>query len=247
MGNAMITEIMLAGTRVHHLESDQIMPVIQELSSKAGSQRIVFLSTYDLVRAWFSRRKRAQLESAALVLPVQKGIQRAAVIAGRTIPARHMPFQLIIQVLGAIEAQQGSLYIVGGRPYALEKAEANLKYTFPKVRVVGRFPGYFRKGVENSLLTAARKSSPDVLLVGTGVSGGDKWLVKHTDSLPSGIAVSAPQVFRVFTEQRRRPSRFLFNSGLKDSLKVLLPWHWLRIPFYCILVCRLLIDRIRRR
>ncbi|AFG38800.1 teichoic acid biosynthesis protein [Spirochaeta africana DSM 8902] len=238
-------EIRVAGTRVHDLDPENIPGVVQLLTAADETRRVVFLSTFDLIRAWFFPGVRRSLESAALVLPMQRGVQRAAAIAGHKPPRRHMPFQLIIQLLGAVESAQGSLYLIGGRPAALEKVEANLKYTFPKMRIVGRFPGFFRKGVEASLLTAVRKSGPDITLVGTGVRG--RWLEKQSGQFPPGITIAAARVFRVFAEQRRRPSRRLFESGLKDSMKaILLPWHWLRIPLYLLLLMRLVVERLRR-
>ena len=246
--NENVTEIMIAGVRLHNLPPEAVSDVVQELSGRTAPQRVVFVTTFDIIRSWFSQGFRRRLETAALVLPLQKGVQRAAAIAGLERPNRHMPFQLIIKLLGAVEDQQGSLYVIGGKAYQLEKAESNLKYTFPKLRIVGRFRGHFNRAMESSLLTAARKSSPDLLLVGNGVRGGDKWLVKHSGSLPGAICVSAPKVFEVFAERRRRPSRRLFSSGLGDTARaILLPWHWLSIPFYLIMLIRLLIERLSRK
>lgn len=244
-----VQEFMLAGVRVHHLPAEGAGRAVRDFCAGSGTQRIVFLTAFDLAAAWLLPRKKARLNSAALVLPLHKGIQRAARIAGAPLPTRHMPFQLVIQLLGAVEDEQGSLFLVGGRPSSLEKAEANLRYTFPKLKIFGRFQGYYRKSNEFSLLTAVRKSSPDIFLAGTGIRGGDRWIRRHADDLPTGMSISVPDVFKVFAGQKkRRPSRRVFQSGIEETVAaLLLPWHWLRIPLYLLLFFRLLADRLQRR
>ncbi|GAB6089353.1 WecB/TagA/CpsF family glycosyltransferase [Spirochaeta dissipatitropha] len=243
-----IVKYLLAGLPVHHVSREALAEAVSELRQKNSSQRIVFLRNSDLVLSWLYPPRRKQLETAALVLPLQKGVVRAARIAGIPELDRHMPFQLVVQILGAVEEKQGSLYMIGGRPFALEKAEANIRFTFPKLKLVGRFQGYFRKKVEPSLLTAARKANPDVLLLGSGLRGGDRWLTNHLDDLPPSICISAPGVFRIFAEQKRRPSRRLFHSGTLENLgAVFLPWRWLLLPLYIVLGFRLLIERHQRK
>ena len=112
--------------------------------------------------------------------------------------------------------------------------------------MVGRFPGFFGTDMYESLLTAARKSSPDILLLGTGVPPARKWLAQYADQLPSAVCVTDRKVFSVFAEKRRRPSQFMFRTGLPERARgVLLPWHWLRLPFYGIFAIKLIAQRIR--
>ncbi len=243
-----VKELFVAGVRMHDVPELSVQEVIQEISGRGCPQRIIFLRTFDVLRAWMSSRRRAELQEAGLVIPVQRGVQVLAALAGFSRPQRYMPFQFVVKVLGAIEQQQGSIYLVGGRPATLERAEGNVRYTFPNLRIVGRYPGYVKKGMQAALLTAARKSSPDVLLIGSGTAGRSPGFLRKTENLPNGICISAPKVFLVFAQKRKRPSQFLFNTSLGGVFaSLLLPWHWVRFPFYAVFGIRLLGQRLSAR
>ncbi|THB62511.1 MAG: glycosyltransferase [Spirochaetaceae bacterium] len=222
--------------------------MIRELTGTGRSQIVLFVDAFDVIKAWIFRKKRQALADAGLVIPVSKSVQRMAVLAGQVRPARYMPFQFIVRTLGAIEQQNGSLYLIGGRARALEMAEGNLKYTFPQLKIVGRYQGHFRSSIQESLLLAARKSSPDLLLVGSGVGRSGKWLAKNRDVLPDAVCIAEKGVFDVFAQRRKRPSQFLFDTGLGETMKaVFLPWRWLRMPLYVGLFFRLLGQRVKSR
>jgi N-acetylglucosaminyldiphosphoundecaprenol N-acetyl-beta-D-mannosaminyltransferase len=96
----------------------------------------------------------------------------------------------------------------------LEVAEENLRGSFHGIRVVGRFYGYFPKSVEGDIVTAIKKSAPSMVLVGSGVPGKDKWILKHRKDLNPGISLWGGSCFEIFAGREKQVSKKLHAAGL---------------------------------
>ena len=80
--------------------------------------------------------------------------------------------------------------------------------------MVGRFYGFFPRAVEGDIVTAIKKSSPSLLLVGTGVPGRERWLLRHKKELNPGLSLWADNCFEVFAGTEKQVSRKLHSLGL---------------------------------
>src|SRR6056297_2846914 len=98
-------------------------------------------------------------------------------------------------MLGAVEQAGGTLYMVGSKPEALQKASGNVRDSFPGLRMVGRYAGYFSQDVEKDVILAIRKASPSVLLAGDGLKGKALWLKRNEASFGFGISLFCESCF----------------------------------------------------
>jgi N-acetylglucosaminyldiphosphoundecaprenol N-acetyl-beta-D-mannosaminyltransferase len=126
-----------------------------------------------------------------------------------------MPFDFVINLLTALEGFGFSAYLLGGRKHILLKIEKNVRETFPRLRIVGRYPGSFRRQEEATIIEAIRKASPSLLLVGKGVRGSEHWIARNNEKLGKGLRLWCSDLFDVFAERRRHPSRAVFDLGLE--------------------------------
>jgi N-acetylglucosaminyldiphosphoundecaprenol N-acetyl-beta-D-mannosaminyltransferase len=126
-----------------------------------------------------------------------------------------MPFDFIIKLLTILEQYEYSSYLLGGKKRILLKIEKNLRETFPALRIVGRYPGGFRTQEESVIIEAIRKASPSLLLVGKGVRGGEYWISRNSRRLGKGLRLWCSDLFDVFAERKRHPSRRVFELGLE--------------------------------
>jgi N-acetylglucosaminyldiphosphoundecaprenol N-acetyl-beta-D-mannosaminyltransferase len=200
---------------------ETLAPAIYNLLSPAENKRpssgkdIALLSIWDLLRARRSGEYRSFILGAAMIVPISKSLVGGArFLTGKT-PVRYMPFDFIISLLTILEDQELSVYLLGSSPRILKKTETNIRHTFPKLRIVGRYAGDFKRPEEAVLLEAIRKAAPHLLLVGKGIHGGERWLARNSARLNSGLRLWCSDIFEVFAEQKRRPSRAIFNSGLE--------------------------------
>jgi N-acetylglucosaminyldiphosphoundecaprenol N-acetyl-beta-D-mannosaminyltransferase len=194
---------------------------IHALAKTGKAQNIVLLSLWDLLRARRNGEYRSYVQSAALVIPVSKSlIGGAKFITGKT-PVRYMPFDFVIRLLDILEMREYTSYLLGGKKSILQKAEKNIRQTFPKLRIVGRYIGRFERQNEATILEAIRKASPTLLLVGKGVRGREKWLARRNAQLNQGLRLWCSDLFDVFAERRKRPSPGVFKRG----------WEWIGFCF----------------
>jgi N-acetylglucosaminyldiphosphoundecaprenol N-acetyl-beta-D-mannosaminyltransferase len=194
---------------------------ILELVKTGKARNIVLLSLWDLLRARRNGEFRSYVQEAALVIPISKSlIGGARFLSGKT-PVRYMPFDIVIRLLDILEKREYTLYLLGGKKSILQKAEKNIRQTFPKLRIVGRYIGRFERQSEATILEAVRKASPSLLLVGKGVRGREKWLARRDAQLSQGLRLWCSDLFDVFAERRKRPSPGVFRRG----------WEWIGFCF----------------
>ncbi|GMO60285.1 MAG: WecB/TagA/CpsF family glycosyltransferase [Termitinemataceae bacterium] len=210
-----ITRVEILGIACDIVAPDDLDDVIYKLLKKNERSNIVLLSVWDLLRARHNSEYRNYVQSAALVIPISKSIVRGARFLKGKTPVRYMPFNFVVRLLTILEKREYSLYLLGGKAAILTKTEKNIRQTFPKLRVIGRYPGNIKKQDEDTLLTVIRKSSPALLLVGKGVHGREKWISRNDVRLNSALRLWCSDIFEVFAERRRRPSSVIFENGLE--------------------------------
>ncbi|MDR2864350.1 MAG: WecB/TagA/CpsF family glycosyltransferase [Spirochaetaceae bacterium] len=207
--------ISLLKVPIDILECNDVEGAVFELLKNGGGENIVLLSLWDLLRARHNIEYRDYIKSAALVIPISKSLVRGARFLTGKIPERYMPFNFIIRLLTILEKRELTVYLLGGSKSSLAKSEKHIRETFPKLRVVGRFPGCFKKHNEDSLLQVIRKSAPSLLLVNEGVPGGERWIARNNSKLNAGLRLWCSDIFDIFAKQKKRPSKMIFDNGLE--------------------------------
>jgi N-acetylglucosaminyldiphosphoundecaprenol N-acetyl-beta-D-mannosaminyltransferase len=230
------------------LPAERIPDAVAEMLRSGADTQIVLLSLWDLLRARRNSEYRTYVSNAALVIPISKSlIGGAHFLTGKT-PIRYMPFDFVVKLLTALEQKNGSVYLLGARRRSLQTAERNIRQTFPGARVVGRCAGWFHRQDEPDIIRAIKKASPSLLLVGRGVSGDEKWIERNKRFFGPGIQLWCSDLFDVFSERKKRPSRAVFERGLEGLLLcVRFPWRCIRIFPYIYYKILLLFYRLFRR
>jgi len=188
---------------------------INELLARQGGKNLVLLSLWDLLRARRKGEYRAYVTEAALVIPISRSVVGGAKFLTGKAPVRYMPFDFIVSLLTILERRELSVYLLGSKPHILKKAEHNIRETFPQLRIVGRHVGAIRRAGEATLLEAIRKAAPSLILVGQGVHGEERWIARNQAALNPALRLWCSDIFEVFAEKRRRPSRAAFDRGLE--------------------------------
>jgi N-acetylglucosaminyldiphosphoundecaprenol N-acetyl-beta-D-mannosaminyltransferase len=202
---------------------------------------LVLLSLWDLLKARRNNEYRAFVQRATAVVPIAKSITGGAKFLLKKKLYRYMPFEFVISLLTVLEKREFSVYLLGSKMRILKKTEKNLRQTFPRLRIVGRFVGGFKHHEEPTILEAVRKAAPSLLLVGKGVKGGERWIVRNSAGLNNGLRLWCSDLFDVFAERRRRPSKKVFERGFEwIGFCFQKPWRFFRIfpyLYYKILLC----------
>ena len=218
MGNEtteMKQRIELLKVPIDIVAPEELGSIVYDFLKEKKEHNIVLLSLWDLLRARRNGEYRTYVTRASLVIPISKSlISGIKFLTGRKAH-RYMPFDFIISILTTLENREFTCYLLGGGRKVLIKTEQNVRQTFPKLRLVGRFPGYFKRHEEAIVIKAIKKSSPSLLLVGKGVRGKEKWIYRNNNALGEGMRLWCSDIFDVFAEKKKHPSRSVFNSGLE--------------------------------
>jgi N-acetylglucosaminyldiphosphoundecaprenol N-acetyl-beta-D-mannosaminyltransferase len=188
---------------------------VYALLKEEKEHNIVLLSLWDLLKARRVGEYRSYILNASLVIPISKSLIGGIKFLTGKKAFRYMPFDFVISVLTTLENREFSCYLLGGRTKTLLKTEKNLRQTFPKLRIVGRFPGYFKRHEEATIIKAIKKASPSLLLVGKGIRGEEKWIGRNNLTLGKGMRLWCSDIFDVFAEKKKHPSRIAFDNGLE--------------------------------
>jgi len=242
---ACISRITVLGVPVDILPEEGIDELVERFADGKNHQ-IVLLSLWDLMRARRNGEFRTMISGASLVLPISLSIVKGARFLHKTEPARYMPFDFAVKLMAALERRGKSVYLLGSTRSAIQKAEGNIKSTFPGLRVVGRYAGRYPKPMELTIVEAIKKATPSLLLVGRGVPGRERWIPRNLARFNSGIYLWCSDLFEVFAERRSKPARILFRRGLEwIPFSLLHPWKAYRLFIFIWFKILLLVDRIR--
>ena len=230
-----IERINLIGVPVDVCEPENLEAAILELLAKPGTKQIIFLSIWDLLKARRKNDFSECIKSADLVLPVSKSILKGARFLRKPVPVRYNPFTAVIQVLGILDSHYKSLYLLGSHKKTLMKAEKNVRDTFPGLRIVGRYVGYYSKQDEDDIVQAIFKSQPSLVLLSDGIKDKNCWPYKRRNRFSTSIFLYYKDAFGIFSERVKRVKESTFNKGheifvevLHNPFKIflLLPYLW---------------------
>ena len=243
---APLNRVSVLGVPVDILPVEGIEDLVIRFADGKNHQ-IVLLSLWDLMRARRSGEFHTMIAGASLVLPISLSITKGARFLRRAEPLRYMPFDFVVKLLAALEKRGKSVYLLGSTKTSIQKAEGNIKSTFPGLRVVGRYAGRYPKNMEEAIVEAVKKATPSLLLVGTGIPGREKWIPRNLARFNSGIYLWCSDIFEIFAERRSKPSKPLFRKGLEwMPFFIRRPWKLYRIFIYLWYNILLLIARIRK-
>ena len=212
---------------------EQLEEAVYELLKADKGQDVILLSLRDLLTARNNYEYRPFVQRAAMVIPISKSLVKGHWFLNKKKVYRYMPFDFVISLLSILEKREKTVYLLGGKMRSLKRTEKNLRQTFPRLRIVGRFVGNFKHTEEPVILEAIRKAAPSLLLIGKGVKGGERWLVRKGPQLNNGLRLWCSDLFDVFAERKRRPSRKVFERGFEwIGFCIQKPWRILRIVPY---------------
>ncbi len=222
-----IERISFLKVPVDILPEDKIEEVFKKMSEDGGRHQVVLINFFDMMRARRSKDYMKTLREASLVLPTSGSILRGIKFLGKTKASRYRPFDFVIRVLGIMENNSKTLYLMGGKQQSLQTVFSNMRISFPGLNIVGRYTGYYSPAIEENILVAIKKASPALLLGGDGLKGRDKWFNNHMASFNPGIYLCCGECFAIFSGKKKKGSRRSWEAGtevipevLKNPLKL---------------------------
>lgn len=234
--------IELLGVPIDIVPPEKLETEILEMLAKPGSKQIIFLSIWDFLRA---RKKRGDfpqcVRSADLVLPTSMSILKGAKFLGKKVPVRYNPFSCTIDIFSILDQHFKSVFFLGAHKKSLQTAERNVRGTFPNLRIVGRYVGYFKQELENDIVEAIYKASPSLVLVSEGIKEKECWSYRRRNRFSSSIFLYYRDALGIFSNRIKRVDEKVFDKGkeiwheiVHQPFKIFLIFPFLK---YKILLC----------
>ncbi|MEM5947241.1 WecB/TagA/CpsF family glycosyltransferase [Spirochaetia bacterium 38H-sp] len=226
------TRIKLLGIPVDDIEEENIEKCFENFILDKKINHIIFIKLKHCFKARRSKKYRKVLESADLILPLDRAIVWGIKRLKQKPPVRYMPFDFIIKLLHFTEKKKGSLYLLGESPKDILKIENNIKTTFPNLRIVGKHHGKVPASSMEKLLTAIKKASPDVLIIGSGIKKPEYWILENKEYLPPSIVISSPETMKIFSG-KKKDYRKNFYAKKPPLMNIIVnPFKILKIFYY---------------
>lgn len=216
-----INRINLIGVPVDVCEPENLENEILEILARPGTKQIIFLSIWDLLKARHKGDFADCLKDADLILPVSKSILRGAKFLKKDVPVRYNPFTAVIRIMTIMESHFKSTYLLGSSKKTLKKAERNIHDTFPKLKIIGRYVGYYPKALENDIIQSIFKSEPSLVLLSEGIKEKNCWAYRRRNRFSSSIFLYYKDAFGIFSERIKRVKEKTFDKGNEIFVEVL--------------------------
>lgn len=229
-----IERIKVLGVGVDICRPEDFENEILELLARPGAKQIIFLSVWGLLKARRKNNFAECVRNADLVIPVSKSILKGAAFLQKPVPSRYNPFSAVIQLLSILDSHYKSFYILGGRRKILQKAQGNVRKTFPNLKLVGRYVGYYPHSVEDDIIQAIYKASPSLVLVSDGVKEKECWAYNRRNRFSNSIFIYYKDSLGIFSEHIKRVKDSVFDKGyeiwneiFRNPLKIFLIFPYL--------------------
>ena len=201
---------------IDYVEEGNLKEIIWALSDNKERNPIVFLTFKDFMRARRNKKYRQMVEKAALVIPV----------CGMPEPPRFMPFSFIIRTFKILEDRGQSVSFLGGTTQEVNTAAANIRASFPALKIVGRYKGRFSSAAEEqTVLTVVKKSAPTFFLVGARIRRRAEWLFSHLDEFSPGLFVYNEEMIDIMSRKKESPDEKRWQKR-KDKGCRFVYWHY---------------------
>ena len=133
---------------------------------------------YEALHDW---QLREMLNGADLMLPDGAGVVLASKLLRTPVKQKVAGVDFAAGLLGILERNSQSLYLLGGKPGIGELAAQKMLEAHPQLRIAGIADGYFRD--EASVIEKINASGADALFVCLGAPKQERFMVQHQQEL----------------------------------------------------------------
>jgi len=244
-----MNQLKLLGLKIDSIGTDEVYNYILKLSSaKEKSAYVALLDVYLLMKAQFNRTLFKYIYNADLILPVSGGIKFGLKFLNKKVEKIYNYFNFTINLLLNFTEKKKFVYILGGRRNLIEKVDKNIRDSFPGIRLVGRYHAEYKKSFEEDLLTAIRKATPALTLVGMNRPYQEKWLARNIKKFNSGVVIGVADFVNIVGGKGKSPKDKMIESGFYYIFKFIKnPFKIFRLFYYFLYIILLLLSKISQR
>lgn len=218
--------VNIAGMPVDNLTRDQSVVKTLNMIDKGGVHHLIFLNPYKLQKIKSNNDLNLIYSKASMYLNGGAGLQWAANILRNPLKERISTLSFMMDLVRVAEIKEYTIFMVGGKPEIVERANFNINKSFPKIRIVGRHGGYFSPDRELAIIQAIKKSEPDIIFVGLGFPKEEKWIYKLKSEIKKGVIIGVGGSIDIISGEIKKAPSYFMVRGLDWFYRIISrPWR----------------------
>ena len=237
-GNDLKLDIM--GVRFDNVTMSEALERAEALLSEPGAGYCVTPNSEMVYEAMHDQSLREILNHADLVLPDGSGVVLASKILKTPLKEKVAGVDFSTALLGILEAQGRSLYLLGAKPGIAELAAEKMLEKHPKLIIAGMHDGYFQD--DATVIETINALSPDVLFVCLGVPRQERFMADHQNELNVRLMIGLGGTLDSIAGTVKRAPKWMIRMNLEWLYRLIKePWRFrrmLRLPKFLFAVIR---------
>lgn len=212
-------KIPLLNTAVNDLALNETVELLMQWVRQGRPSYVVEVNVDVVVKMERDALLRRIAADADLTLVDGKPLMWIAGWYGRQLKQKVSGSDLVPALLQRAAAEKRSVFILGGKGDAAEKAAENLRRSCPELVIAGAFSpsmGFEQRPEELETIRAMlRKAKPDILLACFGCPKQEKWVYENYRTCGAGVTLCAGATVDFLAGTVRRAPRVLSEHGLE--------------------------------
>lgn len=236
------TEIL--GVRIDKVTMDEAVEKIFEFFEEDKLHIVHTTNPEFILTAQNDEEYKTILNSASLAVPDGIGAVIASKYTDVRLEERVPGYELALNLMHKMQGTDYSVYILGAKKERLEKAIANLKDQYPKLKIAGYHDGYFKDENDEEIINDINASGATLLLIAMGGNiKQEKWIWKYKDRIKARVSIGVGGSVDVISGEVKRAPKIFQKLNLEWLYRTLsepkkrIPRVY-RLPYFLLLAAK---------
>lgn len=233
-------KIEIMGVHFDNVTMQEALGIADYLLSEPGASYCVTPNSEIVYEAMHDPSLMEILNQADLVLPDGSGVVLASEILKTPLKEKVAGVDFSTNLLGILEEQGKSLYLLGAKPGIAELAADKMHSMHPKLNIIGMHDGYFQD--DDDVIETINALSPDALFVCLGVPRQERFMAEHLNDLKVRLMIGLGGTLDSFAGTVKRAPKWMIRMNLEWLYRLIKePWRFrrmLRLPKFLFAVIR---------
>ncbi len=239
--------VNILGIGIDNCTRQQAVVKVLRMIEEGGVHHVMALNPYKLHRLTTNNDLNLIASKADLKIAVGAGLPWTASFLGKPLKERIHFVSFLMDIIRIAEIKEITIFMVGAKPEIIEQAYANIKKSFPMIRIVGRHGGYFNKERASNVIEAMRKSEAQIILVGLGFPKEDKWIYQIKNQFKNTVFIGIDGSIDIISGQKHKAPAFFMEKGLDWFYRIITrPWRYLRLLRLLLFYIQVVWQKIRQ-
>jgi len=211
--------IEVSNIKINPVQIPQVIKIMSNwINEKSFGNYIVIANAYDFFCGIKSKVIRESMNSSSLTVPDGFSLLLFCRLYGYPLKKRVCGPDLMAKFLEFSQKRGYSHFFYGSTEKVLQKLEQNIRKTYPKIRIVGKFSPPFRNLTSEekaNIIEMINHSKTDVLWVGLGCPKQQLWMYENRDKIHVPIMLGVGAAFDFLANTKPRAPKWMQDKGLE--------------------------------